>query len=153
MHTFTAALNGLLYGVLHWEKWAALQHTLRTSAEDGWYVYYVGQGIPSEKTSGENFDRLLGEIDELLRRDHLEEYLGIVYVDNFDMPALVKIYDPHNLGSSCGPSGQFIPPAWVISRMPPEPIHNPNLIPQGRQRWWKKLAEWLGDQPSITQQQ
>lgn len=153
MNNFTTTLNGLLYGVLRWEQWDALQQTLRSSQDKGWYVYYVGHSMPSEKTSGENFNRVLSEIDVLLRRDHLEEYLGIVYVNDFDAPSLIKIYDPHNLGSSCGSSGLFIPPAWVISRMPPEPIHNPDFIPQGRQRWWKKLAEWLNSQPSIPQHQ
>ena len=153
MNAFTTILNGTLYGVLHWAQWDALRQTLRSSQQDGWYVYYVGHSLPAEKTSGENFSRILEEIDLLLRRDHQEDYLGIVYVDDFAAPRLVKIYDPHNLGSSCGSSGLFVPPGWVISSMLPEPIHNPSLIPQGRQRWWKALSQWLNGQPAIARRQ
>jgi len=39
-----------------------------------------------------------------LRADHHESYCGIVYADDLDKPRLIKIYDPNNLGSSCGSS-------------------------------------------------
>jgi hypothetical protein len=61
----------------------------------------------------------LDEIRVLLKREHEEDYLGIVFVDNLISPALVKIYDPCNLGSSCGSSGRQIPPGWILSRLPP----------------------------------
>jgi hypothetical protein len=43
-------------------------------------------------------------IDALLRAEHHESYCGIVYADDLENPRLIKIYDPNNLGSSCGSS-------------------------------------------------
>ena len=139
MNPFTEVLKGTLYGVMSWTQWETLQATMLNTRQDGWYVYYAGEAVPTHKQADENFNHILGEIDQLLRRDHDEAYLGIVYTDHFDMPTLVKIYDPNNLGSSCGSSGLFVPPGWVISKMPPEEIHSSRPIPQGRKRWWNNL--------------
>jgi len=138
MKTFNAALNGYLNGVLRWEQWEALSDQLQTDGHD-WYVYAVGHGIPETPVNGAALTTVLHEIDALLRQDHDEDYLGIVYVDDFSNPTLVKIYDPNNLGSSCGSCGWQIPPGWVLSRMPPEPIASDIPLPNNRRRWWQGL--------------
>ena len=46
------------------------------------------------------------EIDRLLRQDHAEDYCGIVYADDLQQPRFIKIYDPNNLGVSCGYSSK-----------------------------------------------
>lgn len=139
MSSFNAILNGPLQGVLTWENWETLINTLKATQGEGWYVYFVGTGVPDDRLQGENFGHVMSEIDQLLRRDHEERYFGIAYVDDFETPSLVKIYDPNNLGSSCGSSGMFIPPGWVISKMPPEEIRSHQITPQGRKRWWHAL--------------
>jgi hypothetical protein len=55
-------------------------------------------------------------IDTLLRNEHHESYCGIVYADDLDNPRLIKIYDPNNLGSSCGSSKNPPGPGWIMSR-------------------------------------
>ena len=34
-------------------------------------------------------------------------------------PTFIKIYDPHNTGSSCGSGPVPIPPRWILSRIQP----------------------------------
>jgi hypothetical protein len=55
----------------------------------------------------------------LLRDEHRESYCGIVYADDLDKPRLIKIYDPNNLGSSCGSSKNPPGPGWIMSRCAP----------------------------------
>lgn len=138
MDDFLEHYNGLLRGIRDWPRWDSLCAQLSAAADDGWFVYYVGQETPSAPLPRDTFRRVLAEIDALLHRDHRESYLGIVYVDDFDAPRLIKIYDPNNLGSSCGSSGHQVQPGWVLSRMPPVPLGDV-LLPESRKRWWRQL--------------
>jgi hypothetical protein len=106
----------------------------------------VGNSIPEEPLSGEPLVTLLRELDALLRRDHDEPYFGIAYADDLGDPTLIKIYDPNNLGSSCGSSGRAIPPGWIVSRMRPDPIGS-EPVPNSRKRWWQGI---LGRLASAT---
>lgn len=140
MSEFTQVYGGMLWAIRDWQQWDTLvTRLLEESKDDAWYVYFVGQEPPSSALSAEAFRRVLAEIDILLHHDHRERYLGIVYVDDRDAPRLLKIYDPNNLGASCGSSGKQVPPGWILSRMPPEPVAGPPVIPEGRLRWWHGL--------------
>ncbi len=138
MKTFTEQWNGTLYGLLHWAQWDTVRAHIVGGAE-AWYVYAVGQGVPPSPLTGITLRETLAGIDALLRRDHEEAYLGIVYVDDLLAPSLVKIYDPNNLGASCGSSGRSIPPGWVLSRQPPSRIASDIPLPNNRRRWWQAL--------------
>ena len=81
-------------------------------------------------------------IDALLRADHHESYCGIVYADDLENPRLIKIYDPNNLGSSCGSSKNPPGPGWIMSRVEPDEIPAARPAPENRRRWWRSL---LGD--------
>lgn len=136
---FTARLSGRFHGVLAWQHLDALWARLRAQPE-GWYVAMSGQA-GTDSTSplaAAELDRFVGEVDVLLRREHREDYCGIVYVDNPEQPGFIKIYDPNNLGSSCGGAGG-IPPRWVLSRIPPEPLEDAAPLPGNRRRWWQGL--------------
>lgn len=150
MKPFSEILYGQLFGMMRWEQWDGVRSVLQADANIDWYVYCVGHALPEAPVRGKEFVRMLGEIDALLRRDHQESYLGIVYADDLDDPTFVKIYDPNNLGSSCGSSGYTIPPGWTISRMPPEEIRIAAPLPMGRSRWWTSIAGWISgkDTPS-----
>ena len=139
MKTFTEILNGSLFGVLHWEHWETLCGQLRNS-DQPWYFYAVGCGVPDAPLADAELDKALAEIDALLRREHEETYLGIVYADDLASPSLVKIYDPNNLGSSCGSCGYTIPPGWVFSRQTPQAIFSDIPLPGNRRRWWQNLC-------------
>lgn len=140
MRSFNETFNGSLAGVLRWPQWDALLDKLR---QDGhaWYAYAVGHGVPDAPISGEALATVLAEIDTMLRRDHDEDYLGIVYVDDPADPTMIKVYDPNHLGSSCGSGGKQIPPGWVLCRMPPEPIASDIPLPNNRRRWWQGVLE------------
>ena len=145
MHTtsseipFLRAFRGGFTSALRWPQLDQLWEVLRDRADEGWYVYQVGEVPPSEPVSGEQFARFLGEIHTLLRRDHEEDYCGIVYADDMQNPRLVKIYDPHNLGVVCGSSDKPPLPGWVLSRLPPCDLPSA-MVPTGsRRRWWKRL--------------
>jgi hypothetical protein len=137
---FTARLNGRFHGVLAWSRLDELWDRLRASPE-GWYVSMSGHSAPAGPTpaSAGELQRFIEEVDSLLRSDHREDYCGIVYVDNPEQPEFVKIYDPNNLGSSCGTQPGRIQPRWVLSRVPPDPIEDAGPLPGNRLRWWQKL--------------
>ena len=142
MSAFTDLLNGPLYGVMRWEQWDVLCENIRSSGE-AWYVYAVGHGVPDAPIAGSSLSCALDEIGTLLKRDHEEDYLGIVYADDLSNAALVKIYDPNNLGATCGSSGRDIPPGWVLSRHPPSQIASDIPVSNNRRRWWHGLLSKL----------
>jgi len=51
---------------------------------------------------------------------------------------MVKIYDPHNLGVTCGYSDNPPLPGWVLSRLAPVDLEAARQ-PAGRRRWWQRL--------------
>ena len=136
MKTFQQLFTGTLYGILAWDKWDALRARI-SGGSAPWYVYAVGHGLPEQPLSGAALGAALDELDALLRRDHDEDYLGIVYADDLEDTAMVKIFDPNHMGSSC--STTATPPGWVLSRVPPEPVASDIPVTQSRKRWWQGL--------------
>lgn len=132
-------LTGSFYGVLRWHQFDALWNNLKLRSEETWYIYAVGQEMPVEPVNPLDFLKFLGELETLLKQDHQEDYCGIVYVDDTQYPNMVKIYDPNNLGASCGSSGELIPPGWVISKLKPEDLTLNILVSKQRRRWWQAL--------------
>lgn len=136
---FRDAFRGRFENVLRWEQLDALWAVLRADADNGWYIYAVGEPPPVQPVSGEVLRAFLVEIDALLRKDHAEDYCGIVFADSFATPRFVKIFDPHNLGVSCGFSDHPPLPGWIISRLPPVDLEAPAPLPGNRRRWWRRL--------------
>ena len=133
---FEAKYWGTLYNVLSWEQLTAFWNNVDRGA--GWYLYAVGQDVPQTPASAEEVGHFIHHIDELLRKEHEEDYCGIVYADDLEKPSFIKIYDPHNLGVSCGSSGHHIFPGWTMSLQ--EPINlKPAVVPNNRKRWWSAL--------------
>lgn len=136
---FAARLNGRFHGVLAWNHLDDLWARLR-AAPEGWYVSMTGQAPDAvAPVPADALDRFIGEVDSLLRKEHREDYCGIVYVDDPQQPAFVKIYDPGNLGSSCGTQPGRVQPRWVLSRMPPDAMADSAPLPGNRRRWWEAL--------------
>ena len=136
---FLEKYNGLLRGVMQWEKLEELWSTIRKHKGDGWYLYAVGHELPEECSSGDEVEHFVTRMDSLLREEHDEDYCGIVYTDDFAQPSLVKIFDPHNLGVSCGSSKNPPLPGWIMSLSKPEAIGEDVLVPGNRKRWWNRL--------------
>jgi len=135
---FTLHMNGQFQGILHWPQLDDLWARVRAEPE-GWYASLAGEAPPEAPLDAEALGKFVAEVDALLRREHEYDYCGIVYADDPARPSLIKIFDPHNLGSSCGCSGAKIPPRWVLSRMKPERIEDDAPLPGSRRRWWQAL--------------
>jgi hypothetical protein len=136
---FEIAFRGRFASLLSWESLDALWQAVRARADAGWYVYAIGMPTPTRPASAAEVERFLDAIDALLRHDHREDYCGIVYADDPRAPTLVKIFDPHNLGTSCGSSKHPPLPGWVLSLLPPVPLLDRRPLPASRQRWWNAL--------------
>lgn len=139
---FDARFNGTLYSVLAWDQLSQFWGRINVNA--GWYIYAPGETRPEAPSDAEHVTAFVREIDTLLRRDHDESYCGIVYADQLDNPSLIKIYDPHHLGSSCGSAGYKILPGWVLSLEAPSDLHPEHIVPQNRRRWWQGFLDVIG---------
>lgn len=142
MKTYQELFDGTLWGVMQWNQWDELRARL-VAGGDTWYVYALGHDVPESPISGARLEVVLNEMDIMLRKDHKEKYLGIVYADDLAAPTLIKVYDPNNLGAACGSSGRKIYPGWVLSRMQPAPMESTSPVPQSRLRWWQELKDRL----------
>ena len=136
---FRAAFKGTFSGVLRWDHLDELWQRLRDDAAGAWYLYAVGETPPSDVISETEVIRFIEEIDQLLRKEHEEDYCGIVYVDDKISPSFVKIFDPHNLGVSCGYSDNPPLPGWILSKLMPVDLQAPMPQPGNRRRWWQRL--------------
>ena len=136
---FLISYKGYLSNLLQWEDLDALWQTLRSQAENGWYISAVGETPPAHPSTAAELTLFIEEIDQLLRREHQEDYCGIVYVNDRAAPSLVKIFDPNHLGSSCGPGFGEVFPGWVLSTMAPVDLQAATPPPNNRRRWWSRL--------------
>jgi hypothetical protein len=136
---FLEHFRGRFQGIMRWEQLDALWSALRERAGAGWYVYAVGEAPPSRPVDAEQLSIFIGEMDTLLRREHTEEYCGIVYVDDPAAPTFIKIFDPNNLGVVCGYSDNPPLPGWVLSTIPPADLEGALTPPASRRRWWQRL--------------
>jgi hypothetical protein len=136
---YLKAFRGSFTAALRWHQLDALWDKLRRDAEGHWYIYAVGEPPPTVSVSADDFSHFITEIDRLLRAEHDEKFCGIVYADDLNSPSFVKIYDPHNLGVSCGFSDNPPLPGWVLSKLPPADLPASQQISQSRKRWWQTL--------------
>ncbi len=136
---FYAAFRGRFVSVMSWEALDSFWDALHTRADEGWHIYAIGEPAPASPASNEEKNRFIAAVNALLRSDHHEDYCGIVYADDRDNPAFIKIFDPNNLGVSCGFSDNPPMPGWIMSRLAPRPLEDRYPLPESRRRWWRAL--------------
>lgn len=134
---FEQLYSGRLWSLLSWQQLSDFWARIDRGA--GWYLYAVGEPLPAAPATAEEVERFLAETDALLRKEHHHDYCGIVYADDLEAPRIVKIYDPNNLGVSCGFSKNPPPPGWIMSRVPPVELQRAGSLPESRKRWWRSL--------------
>jgi hypothetical protein len=135
---FMQAFRGSFTSALRWHHLDALWQVVRNDAAGGWYLYAIGETPPLSPSGPQQVITFIDEIDKLLRAEHTETYCGIVYADDLQQPSFIKIYDPNNLGVSCGYSDNPPLPGWIMSKIPPADLQV-TLIPKNRKRWWQNL--------------
>lgn len=139
MSEYLAKYRGFLGGVMKWNDLTALWGNIRNQQSANWYVYAVGETVPESPANETQLLLFLDSIDELLHKEHDEDYCGIVYVDDAETPTFVKIYDPNNLGVVCGYSENPPLPGWVMSQIAPVDLEQAFPPPANRKRWWQKI--------------
>jgi hypothetical protein len=137
--SFTQAFRGGFTGILRWHQLDELWELLKSKNTEGWYIYAIGEEPPTGTASSEQFNKFIMEIDQLLHKEHDEDYCGIVYVDNKEDPTFIKIFDPNNLGVSCGFSDNPPLPGWTLTRLQPVDLQAAFPPPGNRRRWWQRL--------------
>jgi len=137
---YVEAYRGNFTSMMRWPDLDQFWDTLRTQADDGWYIYAIGEDAPKTPATKADLLKFIDEVDSLLRQEHEEDYCGIVYADDKETPSFIKIFDPNNLGVSCGFSEKPPLPGWILSRLTPIDLE-PALYPKSRQRWWQKIFE------------
>jgi hypothetical protein len=136
---YLKAFRGSFLGIRKWEDLDAFWETLRSKADQAWYIYAIGETVPANPVSKEQLCVFIEEINALLRKEHQEEYCGIVYVDDKNNPTYIKIYDPNNLGVVCGFSDNPPLPGWILSHLPPVELGKDTFLPKNRKHWWQRL--------------
>lgn len=136
--SFEECMNGRFYGVLQWADLDRLWEKVRAEPE-GWYAALTGEAPPAKPLTPAELDKFITEIDALLHKEHHYNYCGVVYVDEPAKPAILKIFDPYNMGSGCRVGGEPIPPLWVLSRIQPTLMQSNIPLSGSRRRWWQEL--------------
>ena len=136
---FVTAYRGSFTSMMRWPHLDDFWSLLNEQADDNWYIYAIGEQPPEAPVTSDKLLSFVKEIDILLRKDHAEDYCGIVYADDKTKPTFIKIYDPNNLGVSCGFSDNPPMPGWILSKIQPVELASALNPPNNRRRWWKKL--------------
>ena len=136
---FYSAFRGSFTSLMQWAQLESFWDVVRARAGAGWYVYCIGELLPANPLTAAQVGKFLTEVHALLKRDHDEDYCGIVYTDSKTDPSFIKIFDPNNLGVSCGSSKNPPLPGWTMTLMPPAPLESKRPLPEGRRRWWQGL--------------
>lgn len=136
---FIKAFRGSFIGILRWPQLDEFWSVMTGSLTDGWYIYAIGEPPPERSSDAKQTKKFITEIDTLLRKEHKEDYCGVVYVNDMQQPDFIKIFDPNNLGVTCGFSDKPPLPGWILSRIKPVDLPAALPPPGNRRRWWKKL--------------
>ena len=136
---YVKAFRGSFTSTMRWPDLDSFWQVLREQADDGWYIYAVGESAPQSTVTREQLLEFITRIDKLLREEHEEDYCAIVYADDLQAPSFIKIFDPNNLGVTCGFSDNPPLPGWVLSRIQPVELEAALNPPKNRQRWWQSI--------------
>jgi len=136
---FSLAFKGKFYGVLKWEQLDELWNAVKKDKKSGWYIYAIGEEPPTNVVKEDALEVVIDELDVLLRREHNEDYCGIVYTDDLKTPSFIKVFDPNNVGTSCSIAKTPPLPGWIISKLPPSDLLAPMKQTKERKRWWDRL--------------
>jgi hypothetical protein len=136
---FLDAFRGSFTSLMQWSHLDEFWSTVQAKADAGWYIYCIDEPVPEQPCSAAQVEKFIHEVNALLHQDHDESYCGIVYTDSKTDPTFIKIFDPNNLGVSCGFSKNPPLPGWTMTLLPPTLLESKRPLPEGRRRWWRSL--------------
>lgn len=136
---YVTAFRGNFSSTMRWSDLDEFWQVLKAAADDNWYIYAVGEEPPESTSNKSQLLNFIDKIDELLHKEHEEDYCGIVYIDDKTAPEFIKIFDPNNLGVTCGFSDNPPLPGWILSRLQPIELEAALNPPKSRQRWWQQI--------------
>ena len=136
---YLKVFKGSFTSVMRWPQLDDFWSMLKSQADDSWYIYAVGEEPPETPVAKNIVLKFIDEMDVLLHKEHEEDYCGIVYHDNLENPSFIKIFDPNNLGVSCGFSEKPPLPGWILSKIKPIELEEALYPPNNRRRWWQKI--------------
>ncbi|MCK5877928.1 MAG: hypothetical protein KAG43_09850 [Candidatus Marithrix sp.] len=119
MTSFQEYYKGNFTSALRWHHLDELWEKILVQS-DGWYIYHIGEKPPTKPVTKNDLKQFIEKADQILHQEHKYDYCGIVYADNKETPAMVKIFDPKNLGVVCGIGKTIVHPRWLLTRIPPE---------------------------------
>lgn len=140
-HNYLDAFRGRFTSLMRWHQLDEFWENFKQQVDNGWYIYHVGDVPPETPVNKDKVLEFVDEIDGLLHTEHDEDYCGIVYADDKENPSYIKIFDPNNLGVSCGYSEKPPLPGWILSRIPPVELEEALYPPASRRRWWQRIFE------------
>ena len=124
------AYQGRASGLLTWEDVDALWPRL-AAHPSGWYAYDLETTPPEAPLSGADFSAFLPQAQTLVNQRRDRSHSGAIYIDNRDRPAFIKIFDPTNMGTSCGGDHEMIFPRYILSKIKPDPRPAPRPEKKG----------------------
>ncbi|MEE8388718.1 MAG: hypothetical protein V3R65_09095 [Acidiferrobacterales bacterium] len=136
---FLQGFRGPFIGIMEWKLLDEFWRNLEDHDSENWYIYAIGEAVPSAPVEPSQVAIFTRKIDALIRHEHPEDYCGIVYTDSKTDPSFIKIYDPNNLGVVCGFSNSPPLPGWVMSKIPPVELNANSVLPANRRHWWQHI--------------
>jgi len=117
---FWRAYQGRASGLLNWQEVDALWPRL-TAQPSSWYVYDLNTTPPEAPLPDAEFIAFLPQAQALVNERRDRSHSGAIYLDNHGSPTFIKIFDPTNMGTSCGGDHDMIFPRFIFSKLKPDP--------------------------------
>ncbi|HIP24445.1 MAG TPA: hypothetical protein EYG79_12765 [Rhodobacteraceae bacterium] len=114
------AYQGRAAGLIDWKEVDALWPQLGVQPE-GWYVYDLETAPPVAPMPAPDFTAFLPQAEALVNARRDRSHSGAIYIDSREAPAFIKIFDPKNMGTSCGGDHEMIFPRYILSKTKPDP--------------------------------
>ena len=121
---FWRAYGGTFAGLPTWSGFDAFWARLEASG-GAWYVFDPLGDAPAAPV--EDFAAALAGARSCVEQVRNRGFCGAVFTDDLETPGFVKVFDPYRMGGVCGGSGDRVLPAWIFSRIAPDPL--PLLAP------------------------
>lgn len=116
--------QGRFSSLLNWRDVDAFWVKIAAMKSD-WYVFETGAQIPTEPATNMALSEVLAAAQIMVNTRREMAYSGTIYVDDIEMPTMIKVFDPTNMGSACSCSGERIMPRYILSQIPPDALPAP----------------------------